>query len=329
MLKFYSRLIGEDPKITKDYYPGSKRKIVLLGNVLLIPVIMWILMGFLVSKVVLQQTTTVAVITALVLGFLIFLIERSIVMARGNRWLVAFRIVLGLVTAILGSVGLDEVVFKNDIDKKMAEYKKADIKKAGEDVDYEYSIALRDAAEEVSSWKGKWQNGKEETKVESDGKGGTGNVGYGDIAKLKDRYAEEDKVEYLRAKKSLEELESKIAAEKLDAQAKAEVDFNDHALLIRIKALFDLVQTDPYMKWIYIIFTAFLFLLEFIVVIIKTTTKNSIDEDKELIQEEMRRVNLELLKGRKQQYARPQDLLPEVQGAKSLVSNQIARMNLL
>lgn len=51
--------------------------------------------------------------------------------------------------------------------------------------------------------------------------------------------------------------------------------FNEHALLIRIKALFQLVSEDGYMLTIYVLFTLLMFFFEFLVVILKLTWKKT------------------------------------------------------
>jgi hypothetical protein len=71
------------------------------------------------------------------------------------------------------------------------------------------------------------------------------------------------------------------------ASSAAMNNFKGNALLIRIRAMFELLGKDTFMLIVYILFTAFLFLIEFLVVIIKMCSKNSVDEDLEKAREKL------------------------------------------
>ena len=135
MLKFYSILIGENPEVTKHYQPASKRKIILYANCLLVPVILWFINSYLLVRHVLEGGVIAALLTALIAAFLIFIIERAIIMSTGGRAIFWFRVFLGLIIASLGSISMDEVIFKNDIDNQVAQYKQTKINDASSFVD--------------------------------------------------------------------------------------------------------------------------------------------------------------------------------------------------
>lgn len=71
------------------------------------------------------------------------------------------------------------------------------------------------------------------------------------------------------------------------AKFNAQRDYHSDALLLRLKAMFELLQQDTFMLLIYLLFTAFLFCLEFIVVLIKSFSKLSVDEQLEAAAEQL------------------------------------------
>lgn len=60
------------------------------------------------------------IITALIFVVIIIQIERQIILTVGkSSWLNGFRVVIAFIMAILGSAILDQIIFKDDIEKKM------------------------------------------------------------------------------------------------------------------------------------------------------------------------------------------------------------------
>jgi hypothetical protein len=123
MLKFWCILIGKDYETVLTYRKSSQDKIKLFGSIILIPVILWALNGFLMSREIFGSGIISSIGVGIVLGFIIYLIERSIILAQSNPVINRLRVILGLIVAILGSLTMDEVIFKNDIDNMMQTYK--------------------------------------------------------------------------------------------------------------------------------------------------------------------------------------------------------------
>ena len=123
MLKFWSILLGKDFELISTYRRSSQEKIILFGSILMIPVILWGLNGYLMSKEIFGMGVISSMVVGLILSFIIYLIERSIILASNNEWVNRMRVLLGLIVAILGSLTMDEVIFKNDIDQMMQVYK--------------------------------------------------------------------------------------------------------------------------------------------------------------------------------------------------------------
>lgn len=281
MLKFYSLLIGENPEYTATFQPSGKRKIALYANCMLLPVLLWFINGYLMVKNVLEGSLWMALLTATILAFIIFLIERAVIMSNGSKSIAAFRVSLGLIIALLGSICMDEVVFKHDIDNQVAKYKKTAVAKAVEDKMSEYNLQIKQQQAIVSEKSANWSEALKDAKREADGTGGSGVANVGKIAKLKLSVAAQQEKDYQAENAKLQALIAAVESEKKAASLKAESEFSNHALLIRIKALFDLISDDTVMTVIYILFTLLLFMIEFMVVIVKMSSKKSIDEELE------------------------------------------------
>ncbi len=281
MLKFYSLLIGENPEYTATFQPSGKRKIALYANCMLLPVLLWFINGYLMVKNVLEGSLWMALLTATILAFIIFLIERAVIMSNGSKTIAVFRVLLGLIIALLGSICMDEVVFKHDIDNQVAKYKKTAVAKAVEDKISEYNLQIKQQQAIVSEKSANWSEALKDAKREADGTGGSGVANVGKIAKLKLSVAAQQEKDYQAENAKLQALIAAVESEKKAAALKAENEFSNHALLIRIKALFDLISDDTVMTVIYILFTLLLFMIEFMVVIVKMSSKKSIDEELE------------------------------------------------
>lgn len=324
MLKIYSIIIGENPKYTATFQPASKRKVALYANCLIVPVILWFINGYLLVSNVLEGSIFSAILTAFISAFIIFLIERAIVMSNGSKPIFWFRIFLGIIVASLGSISLDEVIFKHDIDNQVVYYKQAEVDSAVHKVerDYQNQIGLQQS---IVNQKGfEWNQSLKDAKGEADGTTGSHQKLVGKIALLKMNIANIQQTDYNTEKNKLALLTSSVDTAKAQAKTKAEADFNGNALLVRIRAMFDLIAKDKFMLGVYILFTLFLFCLEFLVVLIKIGSKNSIDEDFEKAREVLLRAKTKKTLDRSEIFFQPEHFIPSVQTANSLVKQNVS-----
>jgi len=287
MLKLYSLIIGENPRYVATFQPSSKRKVALYANCILVPVILWFINGYLLVSHVLSGNCFSALLTATIISLIIFIIERAVVMSNGNKWIAIFRISLGLIVALIGSICLDEVIFKNDIDNQVTTYKQAYVHDAIKKVivKFQNSIALQQQI--VDNKNTEWTRALADAKGEADGTSGSKVANVGSITKLKINIAIALEHDYLMEKRNLDTLKKNMEKEITATNINAEKNFIGNALLLRIKAMFELLNKNTFMLIVYILFTALLFLIEFLVVIIKLCSKNSIDEDLEEAREKL------------------------------------------
>ena len=293
MMKFFCKITGDDYKMLVNETPESRKKVTALATVVFVPVIIWFVIGYLMSTQIMELTSLHGLFVAIVLAFLIFLLERTIIMANGSRLIKWFRIILGLVIALLGAIFLDEIVFHKDIEHQLAEMQHIENQHAMEQIDLQYADEINVSRQNLDRLYNDWQHAVEESRKEADGTGGSGQRGVDGIARLKLDAAQNLKVEYDRALSSHESMLTRI--EDMKNAIKNNQNISNDGLLIRVKALFTLVFNDWVMALIYILFTLFLFSMEFLVVLIKMGWRQTNYERKIEMIEEIGRRRMEKL----------------------------------
>lgn len=319
MLKYYSLIIGESPEYTKSFQPASKRKIALYANCMMVPVILWFINTFLLVNHVLEGSLFSAIVAAIIAGFIIFLIERAIIMSNGSKSIFWFRILLGFIIASLGSISMDEVIFKHDIDNQVTKYKQNEINNAVKNVEEDFTLKIANQQAIVAQKTMEWNQALKDAKSEADGTGGSGRKGVDGITKIKMSIASKLESDYNAENLKLSALQSNLETERNNTKLKAESEFNGNALLIRIRAMFDLIAQDKFMMGVYILFTLFLFCLEFLVVLIKAGSKNSIDEDLEKAREALLRAKTQKTLDRSELFYKPENFVTSVQQANAMM----------
>ncbi|MFT5213128.1 MAG: hypothetical protein ACI9WV_000844 [Patiriisocius sp.] len=117
-LQFGCFLTGYNYDLLMSCSEASKKSVKKYTSALLIIMILWFLIGFLFSQEYLKLSIEGAIASGVVLTIIIIQIERQIILGNKNKWSTLFRIVLGLVMAVLGSVIVDQIIFKEDIEKQ-------------------------------------------------------------------------------------------------------------------------------------------------------------------------------------------------------------------
>lgn len=286
MLKFACTITGDDYQMLKSETAPSRKKVTALAIAVFVPTLMWFITGFLMVYAVFEKPLYTAIFAGLLAGTMIFIIEKLVVMSSGSKWLVAFRVMLAFLVAALGSAFLDEVIFAKDITQQMTINRDKLITEKKNQVQHAFNdekIALEKTVQEKYA---AWQQSLKTAESEADGSSGSGIKGVHAITRLKLDNANSNQNDYLQAKQELEDLQLLIVAEQEKAGKQVKAGFENHALLQRIKAMFDLVKTDGYMMAFYILVTAILFVLEFLVVVFKVTMgKTNYERRLELIEE--------------------------------------------
>jgi hypothetical protein len=288
MLKLCSILIGEDYRYTSNFQPSGKRKILLLATSMMIPVLLWFTTAFLSSKIIMNNGLGVSLVIGCIAAFIIYLIERSIVLSNGG-WLIAtFRILLGFAIAAIGAIAMDLVIFKSDVDNKVAVYKGIHLDSLSNSIETKYSEDLNHERNLLKTFLNDYKIAERKYIDEMQGKKGnsSGLRGVGKISTKLENLMNTAHNTYLKHEESLKSLESTKNLKIENELGAAKSKFNSNGLLIRIKALNELIKEDSNLRKIYWLFTGLLFLMEFIVIIAKLGSKKSIDEQVELFRDE-------------------------------------------
>jgi len=319
-IAFCSFLIGQNPAYTASFQPSSKSKIALYANCLLIPVLMWLINTFMLVSHTLHGGTFMAIVASIITAFLIFLVERAIIMAPSNKFIVWFRMSLGFAIALLGSLALDEVIFKKDIDNQMLKYREAIVEDARKNVENAYQLRIAELQIEVNKKAKVWENTLQAASMEADGTGGSGQKQVGAITNLKLSVANRHEQDYRMESSKLDSMKSNFETEKRNAMLSAQKNFSGESLLLRIRALFDLVTDNLIMLLVYAIFTFVLFCLEFIVVLVKLFSTESIDEKIEKERERLLMLKTQKITSRGEYLYRPEYEHPMVKQALEMVN---------
>jgi hypothetical protein len=283
MLRFWSFLIGKDWEVVKTYRNSSQDKIKLFGSIILIPVILWAANGYLMSREIFESGVISSMIIGIFLGFIIYLIERSILLAESNPIINRLRIVLGLIVAILGSLTMDEVIFKNDIDNMMQVYKVEAVDEQTAKWDTLY-VGRIDSISRIVNYKSSvYKQRSDEYYLEIEGKANSGVGGDGPMAQRKLQMMNRAYEDLKGDQEVLQKIEKEWRENREFAKNDSRDNFNDKGLLLRMKALFRLILSDWVSFIVFFLYFLLVLIMETLVIIMKKFVPMSPDEELEKI----------------------------------------------
>ena len=283
MLKFWCLLLGKDFELISTYRRSSQEKIILFGSILMIPVILWGLNGYLMSREIFGMGVISSMLVGVILSFIIYLIERSIILASNNEWVNRMRVLLGLIVAILGSLTMDEVIFKNDIDQMMQVYKIEGVDSETGKMDSLYVHRIDSLGRVVNYKTGVYNQRSEEYALELEGKANSGQGGDGPLAKRKEILMNRAYDDLKKDQDILKGLEEEYRKNRELVKQDVKDNFNDKGLLIRMKALFRLILSDWVTFIVFFLYFLLVLILETLVIFMKKFTPLSVDEEIELL----------------------------------------------
>jgi len=115
-------ITGHNYAIVKNSSEASAKAVKKYLSAILIVATLWGFIGYAFTNRYLHGSTFVSIIGALVMVIIVIQVERQIILSVGkNKLAFAFRVAIGIVMAIIGSVILDQVVFKDDVEKHKIE----------------------------------------------------------------------------------------------------------------------------------------------------------------------------------------------------------------
>lgn len=281
MLKFWSVLIGKDFNQVSTWRKSSQEKVILFGNILLIPVTLWGLNGYLMSREIFGMGVVGSILTGLVLSFIIFLIERSILLASTSKVINRLRVVLGVIVAILGSLTIDEVIFKNDIDNQIQKLKVEDRDLQTKKMDDLWVFRIDSVSREVGQKTLDYNKKSNDYYLEIEGKANSGVGGEGPMAERK-KLLMERAYETLKSEQEvLKSMRDTYNSKREFAETDSKENFNDKGLLLRMRAMFGLIFSDIVSFIVFFLYFLLVLIMETLVIIMKKFTPKSPDEELE------------------------------------------------
>jgi hypothetical protein len=111
-------LTGHNYHIIQNSSEASSKTVKKFLSAILIVGILWAFIGYSFAKRYLHGDILVSALVALVMVIIVIQIERQIIMSVGkNKMVILFRVLIGIVMAVIGSVIIDQIIFKDDIEK--------------------------------------------------------------------------------------------------------------------------------------------------------------------------------------------------------------------
>ena len=118
-IRFGCFITGYNYKLIKNSSEGSAKAVKKYLSAILIISMLWGFIGYAFTQRYLHGDKTLSAIGAFIMIIMVIQVERQIILTIGkNLWARGFRIAIGLVMAIIGSVILDQIIFKDDVEKQ-------------------------------------------------------------------------------------------------------------------------------------------------------------------------------------------------------------------
>lgn len=121
-MKLGCKLTGWNPTKLAQCSEASKTQLNKYTSALFILMIVWSITGFCFAQRYICLPIWGCMLVSLMFVTIVVMIERQIILAlHPTKWLAAFRIVIAVIMAIIGSTIFDQTMFGKDIDKQMAD----------------------------------------------------------------------------------------------------------------------------------------------------------------------------------------------------------------
>lgn len=129
-LKIGCFITGHNYSLIKNSSESSARMVKKYLSAILIISIIWGFIGYSFSQRYLRTDMMGSAIAAFVMITIIIQIERQIILCAGkNKGVIFFRVLIGIIMALIGSVIMDQIMFREDVEKHKIVKIQEDVKK--------------------------------------------------------------------------------------------------------------------------------------------------------------------------------------------------------
>ena len=165
--KYLVSIVGEEYSQFLLTDAASKKRTMLFGKLIHIPMILWFVLGyFLTQQLFYDVSIAMAVCAGLVCSLFIYLIDLAILNFPKNLWATLFRVALGFVFAALGALLADVFIFEKDINEYLKDQKQDEIQTLS-------NSKISQQERLASQSKMEWLNAQNQSSCEADGSCGS------------------------------------------------------------------------------------------------------------------------------------------------------------
>ncbi|MEG1615958.1 MAG: DUF4407 domain-containing protein [Bacteroidales bacterium] len=128
--KFGCFLTGWNYNILRNCTEASQKALKKYTSSLLILMIIWGFIGYCFTERYINAPWWGCVISAVIFIIIIIQIERQIILSVGsNKFTATFRVLIAVIMSLIGASIIDQIIFKDDIEKKLVELRDDDVRK--------------------------------------------------------------------------------------------------------------------------------------------------------------------------------------------------------
>lgn len=296
MIKIYANILGIDANLIADQTNASRSKIISLAQLLLIPIFIWFLSGYLMASKLLELSQPIALLTGVICGSIIYIVDRSFITAHGRSsqtTMIILRIAFALLSGVLGAIALDTVIFEGDINKYQFDKAQTEFIAENDSIVRAKTIAL-------DSSRVRYNREQLDFNKELDGKG-SGMIGYGNIAKKKEEAVKSARAEYQEAKAKLAFYTDSVS-ERSKEFADNKVTSGSQTILNKVHDLHEFVLLDGINLGFYLLFFSLTLLLETMLIAYKAGSAKTAFDAALLAEEDSRLQRIKAIQRNKDKY---------------------------
>jgi hypothetical protein len=256
--------------MVNDQPIASQNKVRNLAFLLLLPVMIWFISGFLIANELMGKNLLISLVAGTVCALVIFIIDRSFITAFGQtntKLLFTLRLIFAFLSGILGSTALDTTIFKEDIKS----YQQRTAKSAYEAEKDSFLLKQAPLLAVAQGYLDKSSIAFDEARKDyTDEMNGTGSgiPGKGKVADAKEVVMKEAKATKLQAKQDLDSLNAQLNRE-AHQHASTLSSKGANTLLEKVKDLHEFAFDDKISGAFYILFFLLVLMVETMLIFYK------------------------------------------------------------
>jgi len=273
-LKLVCLITGDKYTIVSRESIKSQDKVTTYGYVILMVMILWFLNAFLLSHIILNYSIFVSLIVSILSMFIVYVVETSIIkMSKINGVTQFVRLSLALLIALIGSISVDEAIFKSDISMQLIKDNQIEV------LNSPNTIELNNKIQNLNTNKAETEsqilNLQNQMIIES-------KSGYGPKTKLIER-----QIEDFKNQRDLINTNVNVLSSKLDDINISMFNTNESGIIKNIMGLIHYNMKNPVGWFIWAVFFLLFLFIESLCIVIKSSKEMTSYEIKRENQDSM------------------------------------------